>query len=164
MSRKTLLIVGVVVAIAVLAVIVYLIAAAVFGPAGQLRELDANAEKWQNQNITHYRMKVGIGCFCPFYDRMPLTVEVLNGKVLSVTDSQGQPVPEDDPIRLHGNEDLLTIEGIFNYSRQAIQTADETTIDYDPYLGYPVSLGIDQIKRAMDDELSVAVTDLHALP
>ena len=42
--------------------------------------------------------------------------------------------------------------------------ADETKISYDPALGFPTSLSIDQIKMAMDDELSVTITDVRPLP
>ena len=66
-------------------------------------------------------MTLGIGCFCPFYDRMPLTVEVRDGRVVSVVDSQGQPVAADDPIRSYGNEQLMTVDGVFEYARDAIQ-------------------------------------------
>jgi hypothetical protein len=152
-----------VIGVIVLAGLIYLMGFALAGST-QARELSANEQKWQAQNITHYRMKVHIGCFCPFFDRMPVTVEVQDGKVLSVTDSQGQPVAEDDPIRSFGNESLMTIPGIFAYAREALQTADETTLSYDPALGYPVSLSIDRIKLAMDDEMSVLISELEVLP
>ena len=163
MSTKTTRVLLIVIGVLVLAGLIYLMGFALAG-SNQARELGANEQKWQAQNITHYRMKVHIGCFCPFFDRMPVTVEVQDGKVLSVTDSQGLPVAEDDPIRSFGNEPLMTIPGIFAYAREALQTADETKLSYDPALGYPVSLNIDRIKLAMDDELSVLVSDLEILP
>ena len=131
MSKRSVYTVLIVLAALVLAALIYVLA---FGMPGssQAGELDANLQKWQAQNISHYRMKVNIGCFCPFFDRMPVTAEVRDGQVISVTDSQGQPVAADDPIRSFGNEPLMTIEGVFVYAREALQTADKTDITYDP--------------------------------
>jgi FlaG/FlaF family flagellin (archaellin) len=163
MSRRSVYAVLIVVAVLVLAALIYVLA---FGMPGssQAGQLDASLQKWQAQNISHYRMHVNIGCFCPFFDRMPVTVEVRDGQVLSVTDSQGQPVGADDPIRAFGNEQLMTIEGVFAYAREALQTADKTEITYDPALGYPVSLNIDRIEMAIDDEMSVLISAFEVLP
>jgi hypothetical protein len=163
MSKRSVYTVLLVVAVLALAALIYVLA---FGMPGspQAGQLDANLQKWQAQNVSHYRMKVNIGCFCPFFDRMPLTVEVRDGQVLSVTDSQGQPVAADDPIRSFGNQPLMTIEGVFAYAREALQTADKTEITYDPGLGYPVSLNIDRIELAIDDEMSVLISDFEVLP
>ena len=163
MSNKMLILIAVVVALAVIAA-AYAVTAGSPAHYLQLRELDQQNARWQSQGLTNYQMKLGIGCFCPFFDRMPLTVEIRAGQVLSVTDSQGQPVSADDPIRSSGNEQLLTIDGVFAYARDAIQDADEVRIAYDPALGYPASMSIDQIKLAMDDELSVTIHDVNALP
>jgi len=164
MSRKTVLIAAIILAVAALALLVYLLASGLPGSSSQLRELDANAQKWESQHVGHYRMNVHIGCFCPFFDRMPVTVEVLDGEVVSVIDSQGRHVPQDDPLRAFDNAKLMTVQGVFAYAREAIRTADETTVSYDAALGYPVSLSIGRIKLAMDDELAVRISELQVLP
>jgi hypothetical protein len=163
MSKRSIHTILIVVAVLVLAALSYVLA---FGMPGSspVDRLDANLQKWQAQNLSHYRMKVNIGCFCPFFDRMPVTVEVRDGQVVSVTDSQGQPVAADDPIRSFGNEPLMTIEGVFAYAHEAIQTADKTEVTYDPALGYPVSLIIDRIELAIDDEMSVLISEFEVLP
>jgi FlaG/FlaF family flagellin (archaellin) len=163
MSKRSIYTVLIVVAVLVLAALIYVL---VFGMPGssQARQLDASLQKWQAQNVSHYRMNVNIGCFCPFFDRMPVTVEVRDGQVLSVTDSQGQVVAADDPIRSFGNEQLMTVEGVFAYARDAFQTADKTEVTYDPTLGYPVSLNIDRIEQAIDDEMSVLISEFEVLP
>lgn len=163
MSKRTITTVLIVVAVLVLAALIYVLG---FGMPGssQAGELDANLQKWRAQNVSHYRMNVNVGCFCPFRDRMPVTVEVQDGQVLSVTDSQGQPVAADDPVRAFGNEQLMTIEGVFAYTREAIQTADKTEVSYDPALGFPVNLNIDRIELAIDDEMSVLISEFEVLP
>ena len=142
----------------------YLFSARAAGSSGQTGELEANLARWRGRNIMHFRMNVRIGCFCPFTDRMPLTVEVLNGRLVAVTDSQGQTVAAEDPIRAFDNENLLTVDGIFAYTSDALGSADETTVTYDSQLGFPTSVSIDRIKQAMDDEMTVEVTDFEILP
>ncbi|HET6846991.1 MAG TPA: DUF6174 domain-containing protein [Anaerolineales bacterium] len=164
MSKKALLLVAFVVGLVVIAAAAYALTSGTPAHYLQLRTLDAQEARWQSQGLTHYQMKLSIGCFCPFFDRMPLAVEVRDGQVVSVVDSQGQPVAADDPIRSSGNEPLLTIDGVFAAARDYIRTADEVKIAYDPFLGFPSSMSIDQIKRAMDDELSVTIQDVKALP
>src|SRR5690349_9301931 len=56
--------------------------------------LAANREKWESQHITHYRFELHVSCFCAFRDQMPLTIEVKDGKVVSMADSKGQPVDQ----------------------------------------------------------------------
>lgn len=164
MSGKMLLGIVITIAVVVLAAVLGVSLRGSHGPQQQLSELDANLQKWQNQNIMHYRMQVGIGCFCPFSNRMPLTVEVLNGKVVSLQDKSGQTVAHDDPILAPGVSDLLTIEGVFARAREAVQKADAVKISYDSQFGYPVSINIDQIKNVVDDELSISVHGLQVLP
>ena len=51
-----------------------------------------------------------------------------------------------------------------HYVREALQTADKTEVTYDPTLGYPVNLHIDRIELAMDDEMSVLISEFEVLP
>ena len=133
-------------------------------PAAQSNQLDANLQKWQSQEIAHYKMKVGIRCFCPFGSQMPVSVEVRDGQLVSVVDNAGNPVSEGDPILEPENARLLTVEGLFESARKAMDNADNTTIEYDPDLGYPLSLSIDWWKDTGDDNEGATVTDFQPLP
>ncbi len=164
MRNKTLIVIAILFGLIVVAAAVFAVTSGAPGQYLQRRTLDSQAAQWHAHNMTSYEMTLGIGCFCPFYDRMPLTVEVRDGRVVSVVDSQGQPVAADDPIRSYGNEQLMTVDGVFDYARDAIRNADETRISYDPVLGFPTGLSIDQIKMAMDDEMSVTIQAVRALP
>ncbi len=163
MSRKSIAILAVAGSI-VVAGLIYLFASGFIPRQIQLSQVGANSQKWESQAVRHYRMNVSILCFCAFRDRMPLTVEVKDGKLISVVDNKGQAVPADDPLRTMDDAQLLTVEGLFGYTRDAIQRADETTVSYDPQAGYPVSISVDWIKMAMDDELGVQVSELQVLP
>lgn len=119
--------------------------------------LAANREKWDAQHITHYRFDLAVSCFCAFRDRMPLTIEVKDGKVVSMVDSQGQPVTE------FGDtfDSYNTIDKLFAKLDAALNGgADKTTVEYDPEKGYPQSIFIDYIEKAMDDEIGFTVTNL----
>jgi hypothetical protein len=164
MPKRAVLGLAIVLGVAVLAAGIYLLTTGLPGSGGQLAELDANQQKWESRNVSHYTMKVNLICFCPWGSSMPWMVEVMNREVISVTDNSGQPVPEDDPIWTVDNSDLLTVDGLFAYVRRAIEEADDTNVEYQPDLGYPVTVGVDWIEQAMDDEMGVHISELHAMP
>ena len=59
---------------------------------GGKSELNKNRDKWDFSGVTHYRFELTISCFCPFMDMIPVTVEVKDGKIVSMTDVNGQPL------------------------------------------------------------------------
>ena len=126
-------------------------------------EVDTNRQTWQNSGITHYRFTLFIGCFCPFRDQMPITIEVQNGEVISMTASDGTLIPETDP----GYENFTryaTMDRIFTTLEAGLSgDADEVTVTYDPIHGFPSEIYFDYIKDAVDDELSLTISDFEAL-
>ena len=109
----------------------------------------------------HYRFQLVISCFCPFQEVMPVTVEVQNGSILSLTDVNGQPLDEQFRATF---EEAATVEGLFSLAAEALKDADKVTVTYDPNLGIPVSIDIDWIELAIDDEISYHVRGFEALP
>ena len=128
-------------------------------------ELSRNQQKWEDANITHYRFELNISCFCAFRDQMPLTVEVQDGKVVSMTYADGQAVALDDPLREYF-EKFATIDGLFAELESATSSADagDIIVKYDAALGFPTEASIDYIKEAVDDELYITVAGFEALP
>jgi hypothetical protein len=55
-------------------------------------DFERNQSKWEDAKPAHYRYNLFIGCFCPFMEDMPLTIEVKNGEVISTTKADGTPV------------------------------------------------------------------------
>src|SRR5262249_48797285 len=111
-------------------------------------------------NLSHYRFELTVSCFCAFTQRMPLTIEVQGGKVVSMTYNDGSPVPEADRQIFASYE---TIDGLFNFTQDAISKADQIKVEYDSTYGYPSDVQIDFVKNAADDELYLTVQSLEPI-
>jgi major membrane immunogen (membrane-anchored lipoprotein) len=130
---------------------------------GARSELDKNRQTWQDAGITHYRFSLHIGCFCAFRDQMPLTVEVQNGEIISMTYSDGTIIDTTDP-----NYEIFskhaTIDRIFSELEAGLKgDADEVTVTYDSTRGVPSEIYFDYIQAAADDELSLSVSEFEIL-
>lgn len=124
--------------------------------------LQSSREKWDSQSISHYRFNLFIGCFCPYADIMPLTVEVKDGQVVSLTDVNGQPIREEFRANF---EEAATVERLFAIVESAASGgADEVKVEYDAAYGFPASISIDYIKEAVDDEIGYQVSNFEVLP
>ena len=124
-------------------------------------ELSNARARWQSSRISHYSYKLRVGCFCAFTERMPLSIEVKDGKVVSMTYRDGTPVSAAEQqifAQYH------TIDALFDFTSQTIGKADEIKAVYDPTYGFPATVQIDFIKQAADDELGLSVTDFQPLP
>lgn len=144
----------------ILLLLAFILTACSFGAPS---ELDKNRQTWQDSGITHYRFSLHIGCFCVFRDQMPLTVEVQNGEIVSMTYPDGTLVTTTDP-----NYELFskhaTIDRIFSELEAGLSgDADEVTVTYDSAHGFPSEIYFDYIKAAADDELSLSVSKFEAL-
>jgi len=124
-------------------------------------ELARNRDKWRAAGIDHYRFDLSVLCFCPFSAQMPLSVEVMGGKVVSMAYNDGTPVPESERSAFSA---YATIDALFAYTEDAVRQADEIQITYDPIYGFPSQAQIDFVKNAVDDELALGVENFQALP
>ena len=123
-------------------------------------DVERNLGKWEAQGISDYRFNLNIGCFCPWSDLMPLTIEVRNGEPVSIT-SGGEQVT--DPF-LESFKQYDTMEELFEVILSAQESgADEIKVEYDPVYGFPASIAIDYIELAMDDEMGLYVTGFEVL-
>ena len=62
------------------------------------------------------------------------------------------------PVQL---EDAPTIDDLFERLLDAFRRSDEVRVDYDPDYGFPVSVGVDRDKSAMDDEYGFGAKDFE---
>ena len=129
---------------------------------GSRTEIERNKEKWQDATITHYRYNLTLGCFCVFSQDMPLVIEVIDGKVVSMEYQSGNPI---DPPNRELFERYATIDRIFSELEADLAgAADAVTVTYDPSYGFPTEATIDMVKEAIDDELYLTISDFEALP
>lgn len=56
----------------------------------------------------------------------------------------------------------MTVEDLFEVAQDAIETADHVDISYDPDLGYPTTVSVDQILEAVDDEFTWTIESFTA--
>lgn len=131
--------------------------------AGTPTEFEKNRQIWRDSGITHYRFSLVIGCFCPFRNQMPLTIEIQNDEIISMTASDGTLIAASD-LNYEFFSRYATIERIFS-ELEAAQAGDaeEVTVAYDSARGFPSEIYIDFIKTAMDDEISLTVSNVEVL-
>lgn len=125
-------------------------------------EYDQNLSNWNDANISHYRYQLGVSCFCPFGEQMPITIEVKNDEVILITDVNGNEVSESDPIWEILNQ-YLTIDRLFVSLKSSLNDAEKIEVSYDAEYGFPSSIAVDYIIQAVDDEVWVAVSNFEVL-
>ncbi|HEX2697794.1 MAG TPA: DUF6174 domain-containing protein [Anaerolineales bacterium] len=123
-------------------------------------EFSKNHDKWQVENISHYRFQLFVSCFCAFVEKMPMTIEVKDGQVVSMTYKDGTAVSDQEREYFKQYD---TINGLFDYTKDSISKADDIHIEYDSTYGYPANVQIDFIKQAADDELYLTVQGFEPL-
>ena len=144
----------------ILLTLIVILTACSFGASTQLEK---SRQTWQDSGITHYRFSLDIGCFCAFRNQMPVTVEVQNGEIVSMTYPDGTLVAATDPNYATFSRHA-TIERIFSELEAGLSGgADEVTVTYDSARGFPSEIYFDYIKNAVDDELSLKVSNFEAL-
>ncbi|TNE90919.1 MAG: hypothetical protein EP330_07090 [Deltaproteobacteria bacterium] len=121
----------------------------------QSAELEEQAEVWAAAGIDDYVWDVQRSCFCEFWE--PVRVEVVGGEIASAT----RQVTDGDPVVLESGdyEDWMTVDGLFDEARRAVDEADEVTLAFASE-GYPTLVDIDWMKNAIDDEVSYSAEGL----
>ena len=144
----------------ILLLLVFILAACSVGGS----EVSRNQKKWNDANITHYRFELNISCFCAFRNEMPLSVEVLNGEVVSMTGADGNIIDATNANYAY-YASYATIDRLFSELEADLGgEADEVTVKYDATYGFPTDINIDFIKNAVDDELHLSASGFEKLP
>lgn len=139
---------------------VVLILALALSACGGQSALANNRDKWTSQGISHYRFELTIACFCPFRDVIPVTVEVLDGKIVSMTGADGQPLSEEFASSFAS---AATVDLLFAIAEENIANADQVSVTYDATYGFPTSIVVDRIEMAVDDEISYYADNFEVL-
>jgi len=119
-----------------------------------LAEARTRRATWQARHITSYRIRVAVGCFCP-WPHEPRVLEVRGGKAVALLDSIGRQAGP-----LHEPWASYTVEGLFDYVEQNVQRVDVLAVQYDACLGYPTSIRGDAKVGRVDDWFWVTATEL----
>jgi hypothetical protein len=126
--------------------------------ADMVAEIRTYQTRWNDANITHYRFQLMVGCFCPMNAVMPITIEVDNDGVTSITDARGVPVAPDDAGSGFFRK-YTTIDGIYDALTSAqFRDAETLTVTYDATYPVPATVSADFIEMAVDDEVYVEVS------
>jgi len=124
------------------------------------RELDTARVRWSAAELSDYHYVVRQLCFCGF-GGVRIDVEVRGGVVVGATMVDGGEVIdiEQQPWAAPSIDDLFDrIQGILD------QDPHQFSADYDPTLGYPVTVSADPIENAVDEEWGVEVSGVESLP
>jgi Family of unknown function (DUF6174) len=122
---------------------------------------EKNHTLWESQAIRHYRIHFEIGCMCPWAAMMPLTVEVLDGEIVSMVAKNGGDMSNYlDTFRQHA-----TIESQFVTVDSAIsKRVYKLAVQYNATYGFPTSIVVDPSRMMTDDATGYYVTDFETLP
>ena len=122
--------------------------------------LEQNRQKWQYQNISHYRFDLKVLCFCAFSAIMPIKVEVNNGKIISMVGKDGQSAAQYQQALAQ----YASIDNLFDTIDAAEKrNAYQLAVEYDSNYGYPQVIHIDYSEKLSDDEISFQVSNLEVL-
>lgn len=122
------------------------------GYSDERERLEAAREKWRSQNIQDYSLVQRRLCFCGYVN--PVTMVVRNNVVISLTDNT-----TGEPVSTLFRPWYFTVEGLFDFIEDAIdREAHSITVAYDVARGYPVSINIDYIENAIDEEMAYEVS------
>jgi hypothetical protein len=120
--------------------------------------LDDNWEKWNSSQDGDYSFNLKKMCFCGSEVTRPVHVVVEKGIPTSVI-----YVDDGSPAAAEIFERYNTMEKLFLLIREAMDTADQVKVTYDPQLGYPSDIDIDYIIMAIDDESSYDISAVEIL-
>ena len=127
-------------------------------------DVERNQQTWQNAHVSHYRFQLSIGCFCAYRDQMPVTVEVQDGKVVSMINSNGDVLDATNPTT-ELIQKYATIDAIFaELNTDEVKNADQVTVTYDATYGFPSDVSVDFSQQMADEELYLNVSGFAVLP
>lgn len=120
---------------------------------------DARA-RWTANRPSQYTYTLERLCFCPEEVRGPVRIVVRGDSVLSrAYVGSGQAVPAQYAVHFG------TIESLFDVIDDAIdRKAAELSTQYDPARGYPLTVNIDYVANAIDEELGLRVSEFLIPP
>jgi len=119
-----------------------------------LAEARARRAAWRARAIMDYRIRVAVGCFCP-WPSTPRVLEVHGGRAVALLDTAGRAAgPLIEPWAPN------TVEGMFDFIEQAARSAHILVVRYDQSLDYPTESRGDHRLGLPDDWFWTTATGL----
>ncbi|MDN5895203.1 MAG: DUF6174 domain-containing protein [Nocardioides sp.] len=106
---------------------------------------------WDQGEIEDYEWTVARVCFCP---RVTARIAVQGGTATSLDETSGDKTSAD----VLG---FATMDELFELVDKALTEADDVRASYDPQTGAVKKVVIDQIKGAVDDEMTYVVKNVQ---
>ena len=122
------------------------------------KDLAAARKRWSNTGYDSYQMTVTRWCFCVRDAVGPFEVTVRRGEVTV----RHMLLDDDDGVSDWIEPQSLTVPGLFNLIESSFK-ADGLNVVFDRNTGVPLTIEIDSIALAVDDELTIEVTDFRPL-
>lgn len=117
------------------------------------RDLAEARERFASTGYSSYAMTVRRSCFClPEYIG-PFDVVVRDGHIVSVTNVGGFDIDA-----VPANQQTLTVPGLFDFIEAGFDS-DRMDVTFDKQTGVPLNISIDHIFGAVDDEISITVSN-----
>ncbi len=115
-------------------------------------KLEVNQSRWSTYHDGNYHFEINRGCFC--VNGGSFWVQVVDLEIVFAINNYSQEHLPDEHL-----EYFETIDDIFEMLRNATKGADELTVQYSEF-GYPSVVTIDWELLAIDDEVSLTVSNL----
>lgn len=129
------------------------------GAAVTEASLQTNELRWSSSHLDSYRYRFHWSCYCTPDQVRLVDVTVVHGAVTSVTDANTGEALDAVAASRYG-----TIETLFEFVRSAIlRPADAVNGSFDPGLGYPTAIFVDDKAGIADDETAFRIESLVAL-
>ncbi len=123
-----------------------------------VREVQARRTAWRARGISDYRIRVTVGCFCP-WPQTPAILEVRRGVAVALRDTTGRTLG-----KVREPWSNYTVEGLFDAVEQGARRVDVLEVTYDARFGYPTYISSDAKLGLPDDWFWVRATELRLQP
>ena len=119
--------------------------------------LDQNRQKWVNQAIADYNIRMNVSVAgAPFTIPSDVVVQVRNGAIVTAVD------PDTDALVFEAlrRPDLYPdVEGLFDIVERSIDEADELRVAYDEEFGFPREILSDPDRGSVDGEYEALIVE-----
>ena len=110
-------------------------------------------KQWDNRQTQNYSFVVKKTCFCPYEEKIQVTVE--NNLVI-----EAKYIPSNSVI--DNGMKQKNIDGYFDMIQEALDNnVYQLTVQYDETYGYPKEIYIDYDEQMVDEEVSYTLTDFN---